>query len=327
MIILIDDRNELNKLHKRLLSKLEMFCDEEREVLIVHRPKQFPEKVSISNRLGIWWHHMKRNDHFWGPFGTLIPVAGKAAKITVNITYKHSGEPLSRGTSFFARNEEGEILLLHNGNIGGGKKNIGKKGFWQHYAASHEYILGDTKRTTPYAIVGNLDSPLFCNELAWFVKYVEYIKGVLSGDQTGLAGFEFRPEFHGKYTYNLPETVTVQSNHGLVVNELTKKLKSIGLSVGNTNKMDVFIYTPKTEKVTHLIEVKTKLSTQNLYSAVGQLFIYGLGLPKNCRKFLMAPKPIKAEIKNDLNQLGIEILAFEIADSIMFFNLKQLQSK
>ncbi|GEM_PF-5889140 len=322
----IENHDQLEKLHKTFVKKLQKKVQEYRNVRITYQPKQLPAKVATNSDLKLWWYHKKQDDHYWGPFGAVVPEENKLADITVNITYKHKGEPLSRGGSFFALNSENEVLLVHTGDVRGGVKGVSKNGFWKHYRGPCDTALLPNGKQITVALVGKLKSPLFVKELSFFVHHVYEVKNILKGKTQGLDGFEFKPEFHGKYTYNLPDTVTVQSNHGLVVNELTKRLKAKGHSVGNDLKMDIFIFNKRNEKITHLLEVKTKLSTQNLYGAIGQLQYYGLDLPKNHKKIFVAPKGIEKEIVEAFKKLKISVITFSITgDNVRFYNLSSIK--
>lgn len=324
MILPIEDQQQLEKLHTYFVKTLQKVAEDYLEARITYQPRQVPARVAINRKLNLWWHHQKQDDHYWGPFGSIVPEENGLAQITVNITYKHKGQPLSRGSCFYALNSDSEILLVHTGDIRGGVKGVGKKGFWKHYRGPSDIALFPNSKTERVAIVGKLKSPFFPRELRCFVHHVAEIKSVLKGSHQGLGGFEFKPEFHGKYSYELPETVTVQSNHGLIVNELTKRLKAKGFSVGNDQKMDIFIYN-KRDKVTHLLEVKTKLSNQNLYGAIGQLYFYGLNLQKGYKKVFVAPNNIKNELEDALNQLHISVITFSLSgEKVRFFGLDGL---
>lgn len=324
MIIPIEDYAEFEKLHKYFVKKLDNAADDVRNVRITYQPKQIEARVAVNNQLQLWWHNEKRQDHYWGPFGSNIPSENGLAQITVNITYKHTTSHLSEGGAFFAINDSQEILLVHTGNIKGGVKGVGPSGFWNHYRGASELALLPSGKVKKVAIIANVKSNLLMNELARFVHHVAEIKEILKGNKNGLDGFSFNPEFHGKYTYNLPETVTVQSNHGLIVNELTLRLKSKGLLVGNDQKMDIFIYRSN-DKISHLIEVKTKLSTQNLYGAIGQLYFYSLNLPSRCKKIFVAPKDIKKEVVDSLDKLNIDVVRFSLNDEkIRFYDLDKV---
>ncbi len=325
MLLPIEDQDQLEKLHKYFVKTLQNAAQEYRDVRITYQPRQEPASVAINKELNLWWHHKKQPDHYWGPFGSKLPEKNGTAHITVNITYKHKGTPLSRGSCFFAFNTDKDVLLVHTGDIRGGVKGVGKNGFWKHYRGPSEMIWLPNGKYQQVAIVGTLKSPLFARELSDFVHHVAEIKDFLKGKRQGLSGFAFNPEFYGSYSYQLPQTVTVQSNHGLIVNELTKRLKAKGLGVGNDQKMDIFIFNKKNEKVTHLLEVKTKLSTQNLYGAIVQLQFYGLTLPKNHKKIFVAPIDIKKEVIDALKKLKISVITFSLSgDKVRFFNLGSL---
>jgi len=77
----------------------------------------------------------------------------------------------------FARDDDGQIWLLHRGKIGGGKKGIGKHLFYNNFKGNVTQVDNDS-----FAIIGNMNQPEFTRNLTKFVKEVDRIKS-LAEDQ------------------------------------------------------------------------------------------------------------------------------------------------
>ena len=70
--------------------------------------------------------------------------------------------------------DNGEILLVHRGKIGGGRPGIGRSLFFNNYAGDVEDING--KR---FAVIGDINSPDFVQKIEFFIKEVDRIKSLV----------------------------------------------------------------------------------------------------------------------------------------------------
>lgn len=109
-------------------------------------------------------------------------------------------------------------------------------------------------------------------------------------------------------------TFQYETFHGLVVNNLEKRLRATGkyddATIFNTRLIDLGIQ--KNGKTRHIFEVKSSSDRQAIYTGIGQLMFHTLGMP-NIKKTLVLPlDEYRSRLIKIFNQLGIDILKYEI---------------
>lgn len=132
-------------------------------------------------------------------------------------------------------------------------------------------------------------------------------------------------EFFGESTTNPPVVSGTRIvKHGAIVAALYRALGS-GDNIRKSQAIDLAAIWDKT---VDLFEVKTSASTQDVYTAAGQLLIHGEGirtlLNMPVRRFLVLPqKPRSDFLKPISEELGAQIIIYrEEADSYLFEGLK-----
>lgn len=120
---------------------------------------------------------------------------------------------------------------------------------------------------------------------------------------------KYTPEFTGlKKGYSI--TISdINSEHGAVVDALKNYCeKNIPGIIFNDSLIDLAI--ELSGETTHIFEVKTGTNTQQMYTAVGQLFVHGVG-HDNAVKFLVIPnKLFTSNLRNKILALGIKIIQY-----------------
>ncbi len=119
----------------------------------------------------------KAGGRFWFLFGAENALTASNLKITVEINPLHIGTNL-RVAGAFAYDAEGAVHLCHNGNIGGGRPGIGKRGFWQHYSGDWTQMAHGEKQVCVVDL-GSIRDEGIVQRLGWFVNEVKRIKGNL----------------------------------------------------------------------------------------------------------------------------------------------------
>lgn len=169
----------------------------------------------------------------------------------------------------------------------------------------------------------------FVENLKLFIQSVYDFKAsnktttVSTGTNTGLDA----DEYAGIKTYGLPERTVVASNkHALVFKALKEELIQLGLKPKRDRLRDLFTADKKTNKIELLFEIKSKPDRQSLYTAIGQLMMYGIIDKPKC--FFVFPDKINAELIADLKKLNIETIRFkEKNKKITFLDLSKISSK
>ncbi|URQ99425.1 hypothetical protein LOC50_03685 [Pseudoalteromonas sp. SCSIO 43095] len=129
----------------------------------------------------------------------------------------------------------------------------------------------------------------------------------------------FSSEFSGKKIIKSKAPIESNVMHGYVVDQLKQFVeKNFKYSaVFNTQKIDLAI--EFNGRITSIFEVKTSVDTQSIYTAVGQLFMHGIGIP-DINRIVVLPEPLENEATiNCLCELGVQIILFSIDNQLCKF--------
>lgn len=74
----------------------------------------------------------------------------------------------------------------------------------------------------------------------------------------------------------------------------------------------------KSGKISAIFEIKPDTSNSSIYSGIGQLIIYDIGI--NANLFLVIPKGLDKAVKKKLSSKGIECIEFEWKGSKVIFD-------
>jgi hypothetical protein len=118
---------------------------------------------------------------YWCAFGKEDPHSEKTLTITCEINPPTKGIN-RRCAGIFLKNSLGQIYIAHSGKIGGGRKGIGKSGFFDHYRWDDncKTINWPDGKKTKAVVIGRIDGKRLPDQLAHFVEEVERIKLRLS---------------------------------------------------------------------------------------------------------------------------------------------------
>jgi len=114
---------------------------------------------------------------FWNGFGLVKELAkNKSNNIAVEINIPTNG--INRRVSgFFAKNNKtDEILLMHRGKVGGGRKGIGKNAFLSWYQPTMQQVINDKGKIEEALIITSLKPKKFINGLTSFIEKVSRFK-------------------------------------------------------------------------------------------------------------------------------------------------------
>ena len=252
-------------------------------------------------------HPTNRQNSFWCCYGLEYPKDCSILTPTLEINPPHEGIYLPCG-GMFVRDVNDDNYLCHTGKIGGGKKGIGKMVFWDRYTGGS--IEVDIGRQNPAQVVnlGQIDSPKLPSRIARLVREVKRIKNIST--VSPIPG-KFTPEFSGqKRGYSLAGTIDATADHGFVVDELMKAVKAAGHEPFNDQQRDLFVAGANGRMAT-LFEIKTDVSTTNIYQAVGQLMLNGYSQQPEVEKVLVIPQKPSEKTEQALHKLDIKVLTYD----------------
>lgn len=325
MITVEADRKQITKLQSEFYKRLIQFFPSSVDCWIGHPGGNFEDTVMYSPKLNLWFSHGENDNKFWNGFGVGEPVRGKNNSLNGEINFPKEGSN-RRIAGAFGINDNGKVLILHRGKIGGGKLSIGKNYFIDNFRGDFVTAI-DGDRETEFCLVGELYSKHFPLQVANFIKEIFRVKQLQNGntakDFSNLSNFNYIAEHTGKTVTERSDSIIIERTHGIVVNALAGELESRGLSVANDRNRDLFIHNEG--QISTLFEVKTSSSTQCLYSAVGQLLIYSIPIVNKVKLISVLPDKLSRDVSKKLQSIGIEILYYEWnGDTPLFLNLDRL---
>lgn len=325
MINIIENSREINKHQKRLFDVFKNSKPEYITTLVGYQGGAIELEVSYFEEYNFWTGYLEGDFKHWNGFGVGKPRIGKSISITCEINFPYEG--INRRIAGVFGKEGDEIVILHRGKIGGGRKGIGKNLFFNNYRGEFIQVTdGDTENYL--ALIGSLNSQNILGQISLFVHEMERIKNF---DESQLedaeqnddlknyaSNFDFREEGYGKRNYKRRDEIEAISNHGIIINTLAGLLKNKGLQVANDRKRDLF--TIKDNKIDKIFEAKTDLANSSIYSAIGQVLMYSAEkeLEENM-KILVLPEKLNQKAENIISKLGLEVLYFHFdGDKVVF---------
>ena len=306
MLFGITENKEIESLNKKLHSNLKKFISGKYERKIIYPQGSRSATIYFSKNLGFWWFQAAQNNgnRYFNWFGTESPIDTQNLNITVEINIPFEGRNF-RISGIWAKDEKGNYFLMHDGGIGRGKPGIGKLAFQKYFNDEEQYSKD-------------------------FVFAIKQIKALTKSSKTrakskitgGLGGFN--PEFEGVKTYGLPEKIKANCNHGIIVRELSKLLLSKKFEISNNQQIDLCIINNKKNPLA-IFEIKTGLSRQSVYTALGQLILNSQSYKPIPKLIFVSPNEISKELIFDLNKINVNVVTYSWENKVPHFtNLENI---
>jgi hypothetical protein len=310
MIKVIEKEKQVTKCQSAFVKQLKSVCKQKIVCNVGYQGYSETVTAYYSAKYNFWFTYQRNRNRYWNAFGTGEPLAGKSNSITVEINFPYSGINRSVGGAL-AENDFGEMLILHRGKIGGGRRGIGKSLFLDQLRGYEFVKVDDGGNESEVCVIGKISSRFLPKQLSDFIANIDRIKNfdLESGRKfSALNHFKFSKEHYGKGKTKRSRDTVVNRVHGIVVNSLARSVEARGLSVGNDRNRDLFAH--KRNRITTLFEIKVDSSTQSLYTAVGQLLVYSIPIKSPVRLVLVVPNELTKPVTERLYGLGIQILYY-----------------
>ena len=280
-------------------------------------------------------------NRFWCCFGVQNPKDVRSLDIAVEINPRMNGTDLQVAGAF-ARDVHGMVHLCHNGKIGGGKPGVGKSAFFRHYRGGRFTEMAYRAKIVDVVDLGPISSREFPGRLGQFAHEIVRVKGEIAKDEistktgsmdakplpSGLANRSpsFVPEFSGvRRPYSPTDVIEANADHGKVVDVLVESVENLGYVACNDRERDLFTL-DESSSVAVLFEVKTDVTRQSIYTAVGQLLLNG-GIASHApQMILVVPGTPKPKTRVELGSIGIDVLAYEWRDHGPVISESELRS-
>lgn len=323
----ITKRKEVEAYRKQLKENLDTITTKKIPVRYSSRNGISNEEIaSYSDQYNIWWYFSGKEDQYWNPFGKDEPKPHKAVTGRCQINMNKEGLNRSIGGAF-AKDDNGRLYLMHNGTIGGGKTGISKNPFLDWYPAPLLDIDFEGEKAK-YFIVAEFGSPNFFEQISFFVHQVYDFK-----ESRGRASQNVKVnskrnkilqngESDLRNPYSLPErTVIPSADHARITNSLLENLTNNGYDAKRTRLIDACII-DRQDDISHIFEVKSLLTTQSLYTAIGQLMMYGLR--HEAKYYLVVENTISPKLIADVSELEIAVIMFRWENKQPIFDTMRL---
>lgn len=309
MIEIVTDSKLITKYQRQFLQQLQTTCQEKVVCTLGYQGNSDKSTVYYSAKFDFWFTSHDNDNRYWNAFGFGRPKAGRNNSITVEINPPYEGINRNIG-GVFGHDKNGEVLVLHRGKIGGGRAGVGKQLFFENYREK-PIIADDGGVENEFCLIGSLSSKHLPRQVGNFVSEVHRIKNLTTEEVTDfldLLSFKYTDEKFGTNKVKRKTTTTIERTHGIVVNSLANILENNGHKIGNDRNRDLFIH--KRGQIKTLFEIKTSSSTQDLYSAVGQLLIYSIPIKTVVDLFLVLPEKLSKSVAKRLDELGLQIIYY-----------------
>jgi hypothetical protein len=258
---------------------------------------------------------------YWNAYGVYDDSRGtQSITVEINIATRSNSMAVA---GFLAKDPEtGAVYLMHDGGVGGGRKGVGKAAFlaWSGSAPTVAQRRDGTARDG--ILLGRVDSPHLASRIGRYVAQVRAFKDAVAAGSLDTDAMrrkiaeweEYQKEASGRRRGRRRGEIDYVSYHGDIVDLL--KLECEGRSVEgekvlNSPLIDLYVRAGST--MTEIYEVKTSLSRQTIYTAIGQLLTHSSNAPNSIRRTLVLPEGDMPDgIEKSLAALGIAVRRFRL---------------
>ena len=308
----VTDQRKIRMVRNKLIDRMSSFVTDEVSTRITTRGGTVEATALWSDHLQMWWYWDEGPTQYWHPFHVQKP--NSTTSVLVEINFPIQGYNPRIGGAVLRDSQSKEYIIAHSGRIGGGRPGIGQSlvrqrmGDWFNLVALTP--RGEERRYMPVALIEASNAP---QQLAAFIHAIHQVKHSVEPqdpNQHQFLGYRpFQLEFDGDATYRRRALITARYNHGAVVNELAATLSALGMSVHNDHPRDLFVV--ERDAMSVLFEVKTDVSSQTIYTAVGQLLLNSdpVHRPVLC---LVIPTSTQRSHIARLRTLGIHVVEYSI---------------
>ncbi len=311
MLRVLDDESAIRRCRRQFLRALRPHVTGRIAVRIGHPGESVRARVFWAEGPGLWYHiGIVAGERYLNAFGVGRPADGGAVSSSIEINIPMRGLDRKIGGAF-ARDDGGRVFLVHRGKIGG-RRGVGKSLFESRYRGVwSEVVDGDVRSAV--VVIGDLQSPRFVRQLALFVRKVEAVKGrEAEDDPQSRISFEddrFCEDVIGGRDVPAGRDHAAECDRDLCVSDLAWRLRQLGVRIGSDPSGELLIR-DASGGVGAVIEVAAGTGMPLLEQAVGRLMLRGASLPRDTRRWLVAPGDPGEDLARGLAALGIRFIPF-----------------
>ena len=288
------------------------------------------EKIGGTNSTTYWhnglgisgsfkqWQRQDGSDRFYNGFGFTRRSVRTNLVVEINppsrLRYRNMQGVL-------AHSEDGARWLLHKGRMQIVGRKISEREFGSVTRLSTCTVAYSDDETVECYPVANIDSESatiqeqvasFVRECNWIRLYYQFGEEVANRERKVLEAENSSPELTGTYQVGPRRAQEIERRHGKVWHALTQALDVLGRK--HTNQRvgrwgpDLVTCDKKTPA---LFEIKIGITSTDLQTAIGQLFLYEQLLNTSYCKVLVIPKELSQPLSVALRNLNVEVLTFD----------------
>lgn len=224
------------------------------------------------------------------------------------------------------RDDTGRLYIAHKGGLGGGRRVMSREEFEGrvHGFEPTEFAI-DGKRKDRAFILAAVDAPDLFRRLWSYAAECARLRQVASGPT-------LPPPDLSKFTPEIEDDVTIPPSperemtrlHARVVNALAHRLSGAVNSQRDGMRPDLYTLDDMGEMDT-LFEVKSLPDSQSVFTALGQLVVYGSKQCNSPQRVLVCPKGLDLEFfQNAFQELDICVVEFTNGAEIKFEGLERV---
>jgi len=231
MLTLVESKVEKVRAQRALQSRLERSWPRQEKRVVVWRPAS--RQITVHHKGRYWFGSVAPNDddltpRYWSPLGEYR--ANGTLQISVELNVPTSSNS-RRVSGFFAKDTQtGQVYLMHDGGVGGGRKGVGQTAFLA-WSDSKVVPVADIEGDVRLGIiVAPIDAKNTASDIARFLqRTIDFKAAVKRGEmntpQARAAQRRFGNyfnEFSGRKRRGRIKEIECISRHGEIVSALQK---------------------------------------------------------------------------------------------------------
>ena len=267
------------------------------------------DRASTPNPRRLNWFGIFQTDH--------------ALQISVEINTPFEGAN-GQVAGFFARNNEtGAVYLFHSGRVGGGTPGVSKTAFLTWSGQKLTEVFDSQGNARDGVLVMPIEGRAAARSAIRYVETIAEFKKAVRAGETTTATFkqkekqlvDFYAEARGRRKGKRSTDFDYISRHGDVVDAVLAWRKSVGPTGGRFVKnVLIDLGVSVNGNLVEVYEVKTSSSRQDVYTAIGQLFVHGP--TTGCRRVIVLPQNggLAKDLEQALTRNAIETIRFKLTE-------------
>jgi hypothetical protein len=324
MLTLVESMVEKVRAQRALQARLERSWQRQEKRVVVWRPDS--RQITVHHNGRYWFGSIAPNEddstpRYWNPLGEYRANGNLQIAVELNVPTDSNSKRVS---GFFAKDTQtGQMYLMHDGGVGGGRKGVGQTAFLA-WSDSKLVPVADSEGDVRLGvIVAPIDAKETASDIARFLQRTIEFKAAVKRGETSTPQAraaqrrfgDYFDEFSGKKRRRRIREIEYISRHGDIVRAL-REWRQQTLEASEKFVKDAYIDlgVRAGDALRELYEVKSSCERQALYTAIGQIVVHDDSPSGSCKRFLVLPndETIPRDVTRALTRSGISLIRFEL---------------